>query len=490
MYDVLIHDATVVTVDDRNQIIENGTIVVDDGELTAVRPTRTEDVDLSAETVIDGSGTVVMPGLVNAHTHLELTPLIGAFSDLGLLELMGSMTALFGRISEGEFEYLVDAGYELAALNFLLGGVTTVNSMDLRPSVGAETFGEAGLRGFFGPAITDLFFDVPVDEQFAQARAFIDDHHDTYNGRIQATICPHDDWSCTRDLWEQTAALTDEYPDLLVHTHLLELDESNTMARANGSEDSLALLDEVGLLNERLIAAHFRVADEQDIQRTAAANASVAHCPSVFCYWNPDAEMQWTPVPELRNAGVDVGLGIDDHYWHDSYSMFGEARQARLAANVKRTAGQYSSMELVRMLTIEGARALGVGDEIGSLEPGKRADLILVDVDKPKFTPLTNIPAHLVNNAAPADVETVLVDGEIVMRNRSPETMDVDAVQQRAEQAVERFEAETGWEFDVGGSEPPSTSETMRDLPKRGPVRLLSRLALQSARDAFPFRIR
>lgn len=485
--DIVIHDAFVLTVDERNRLYERGTVLIEDSLITAVRPSKDDDADIAAARVIDGDGKLVMPGLVNAHTHLELTPLIGAFSDLNLLEMMGSMTALFGRISEGEFEYLVDAGYELAALNFLLGGVTTVNSMDLRPSVGAEAFGEARLRGFFGPAITDLFLDVPVDEQFAQARAFIDDYHDTYDGRIQATICPHDDWSCTRELWERTARLADEYPNLLVHTHLLELDESNTMARANGSEDSLALLNEVGLLNDRLVAAHFRVADEEDIQRTAAADASVAHCPSVFCYWNPDAEMQWTPVPELRDAGVDVGLGIDDHYWHDSYSLFGEARQARLAANIKRTAGQYSSMELVRMLTIEGARALGADDEIGSLEPGKRADLILIDVDKPKFTPLTNVPAHLVNNAAPADVETVLVDGEIVMRNRSPETMDVDAVQEHTEQAVKHFEAETGWEFDVGGSEPPSTIETVRDLPKRGPVRLLSRLALQSARDMSPF---
>ncbi|WP_369333865.1 amidohydrolase family protein, partial [Halorubrum sp. SS7] len=143
-----------------------------------------------------------------------------------------------------------------AALNFLNGGVTTVNSMDVRPSYGAETFGDAGLRGFFGVAVSDLFWDVPTDEQFERARAFIDEHHNTYDGRIRATICPHDDWSCTRDVWERTATLTTEYPDLPVHTHLLELEESNTMARSNGASDSLDLLDEVGLLNEQLVAAH------------------------------------------------------------------------------------------------------------------------------------------------------------------------------------------------------------------------------------------
>ncbi|WP_256299341.1 amidohydrolase family protein [Haloarchaeobius salinus] len=484
--DIAITDALVLTVDERNRLFERGTVLIEDGRITAVRQTDEDETDGEATHTIDGDGKVVMPGLVNAHTHLELTPLIGAFSDLDLLEMMGSMTALYGRIGEGEFDYLVDAGYDLAALNFLLGGVTTVNSMDVQPASGADTFGEAGLRGFFGPTVTDLFWDIPIDEQFERARAFIEAYHDTYEGRIRATICPHDDWSCTRELWERTADLAAEYPDLLVHTHLLELEEGNTMARANDAADSLGLLEDVGLLDDRLLAAHFRVADADDIERTAAAGASVAHCPSVFAYWNPDADMQWTPVPELRDAGVDVGLGIDDHYWHDSYSMFGEARQARLSANVKRTTGQYSSMELVRMLTIEGARALGIGDEIGSIEPEKRADFILLDVDKPKFTPLTNVPAHVVNNAAPADVETVIVDGEFVLRDGVVETMDAEAVQERVERAVERFADETEWELDVGGGSPPGGIDTLRDLPKRGPARLLSRLAVQTIRDQSP----
>ena len=485
MSEILIHDATVLTVDDRNRLFERGTVRIADGEITEVRQSRGDDPDADANYVIDGDGTLVMPGLVNAHTHLELTPLIGAFSDLGLGEMMGSMTAIYERFAEGELEYLADAGYELAALNFLLGGVTTVNSMDIRPGAGAATFGEAGLRGFFGPAISDLFFDVPVDEQFDRARQFVVEHHDSYDGRIRATICPHDDWSCSRELWERTADLAAEYPDLLVHTHLLELDESNTMARANDAADSLGLLDEVGLLNERLLGAHYRVADDDDIRRTAESGASVAHCPSVFCYWNPDPEMQWTPVPELRDAGIDVGLGIDDHYWHDSYDLFGEARQARLAANLKRTAGQYDSMELVRMLTIEGARALGVGDEIGSIEPGKRADVILLDVAAPKFTPLTNVPAQVANNATAADVETVIVDGDFVLRDGEVLTMDSAAVQQRATDAVERFAAESGWEIGPGGSDPLGIRELLSDLPKRGPARLLSRLALQSIKDRF-----
>ncbi|WP_459194048.1 amidohydrolase family protein [Halosimplex sp. J119] len=481
--DIVIHDAIVMTVDDDVGLIDRGTVVVDDGRLTEVRPAEPGDGDSDADVVVDGAGTVVMPGLVNAHTHLELTPLIGGVSDLGFLELWSYMSAIYSRIGDGDFEYLIEAGYELAALNFLDGGVTTLNSMDMRPSFGAETFGRAGLRAFFGTPLSDLFWDVSVDKQFERARDFVAEYHGAYDGRIRATICPHDDWSCTRTLWERTADFAAEYPDLLVHTHLLEFEESNTMARANGAGDSLDLLDDVGLLDERLVAGHFRVASDDDVRRASNADATVAHCPSVFCYWNPDPGGQWTPVQKLRSAGVDVGLGIDDHYWHDSHDLFGEARQARLAANLERGAGQFTSEELVRMLTREGARALNVDDEIGSLEPGKRADLIVVDLDTPKFAPVNDVYAHVVNQAGPADVETVIVDGAVLMRDGVVETMDPRAVIERVETALNRFEEDTGWTFAPGGVEPPSTLSVLRDVPKRGPLGMFARIAMQAARE-------
>ncbi len=481
--DVVIHDALVMTVNDEHDLIEHGTVVVDDGRLVEVRPSVADDADADADVVIDGDGKLVMPGLVNAHTHLELTPFIGGASELGFLELWGYFSAIYSRIGDGDFENLVEAGYELAALNFLAGGVTTTNSMDMRPQPGAEIFGNAGLRAFFGSPISDLFWDIPVDDQFARTRAFIREYHRSFDGRIRATICPHDDWTCTRELWERTADLASDHPDVLVHTHLLEFEESNTMARANGADDSLDLLDDVGLLDDRLLAGHFRMASDDDVRRTANADASVAHCPSVFCYWNPDPGEQWTPVPELRAAGVDVGLGIDDHYWHDSYNLFGEARQVRLAANLEWGAGQFTSKELVRMLTIEGARSLNVGDEIGSLEPGKRADLVVLDLDVPKFAPVNNVFAHVVNQATPADVETTIVDGTVLMRDGDVKTLHPQAVVGRVESTLEQFQAETGWSFEFGGTETPSKLSVLRDAPKRGPARLFAQLLVQMAKE-------
>ncbi|WP_248910309.1 amidohydrolase family protein [Halocatena marina] len=481
--DTVIHDAIVLTVNDEQDLFEKGTVVIDDGQLIEIRPSVAGDADIDADLVIDGTGKLVMPGLVNVHTHLELTPFIGGVSELGFAELWIYLSAVYSRIGDGDFEYLIEAGYELAALNFLNGGVTMINSMDMRPTLGAEVFGEAGLRAFFGAPISDLFWDIPLDEQLTRAQKFIHDYHRTYDGRIRATICPHDDWTCTRELWERTADFAAEYPDVLVHTHLLELEESNMMARANGAADSLDLLDDVGLLDDRLIAAHFRMASDEDVRRMSKADASIAHCPSVFCYWNPDPDAQWTPVLELRAASIDVGLGIDDHNWHDSYNFFGEARQARLAANLEWGTGQFTSKELVRMLTIEGARALNVGDEIGSLEAGKRADLIVLDLGTPKFVPVNNVFAHVVNQTNPTDVETAFVDGNTVMRGGDVKTFHPPAVVDRVEDAMEQFEADTGWTFNIDGIETPSTLSVLRDVPKRGPMKMFAQLLLQSTKE-------
>jgi cytosine/adenosine deaminase-related metal-dependent hydrolase len=127
-------------VDDRNRLYERGTVLVEDNRNTEVRSSRDDDADIAADRVVDCEGKLVMRGLVNAHTHLELPPLLGAFSDLDLLEMIGSTTAIFGQIADGEFDYLTEAGYELAALNLLVGGVSTINSQDVRPSAGAKTY--------------------------------------------------------------------------------------------------------------------------------------------------------------------------------------------------------------------------------------------------------------------------------------------------------------------------------------------------------------
>lgn len=188
-------------------------------------------------------------------------------------------------------------------------------------------------------------------------------------------------------------------------------------------------------------------------------------------------------MPALREADTTVGLGLDDHYWHDSSDLLEEARQTRLAANLSFGTNQFQSMELVRMLTIDGAKALGVDDELGSIEPGKRADIIVLDLSDPKFAPKTNIPALVANTATAGDIESTIVDGEVLMHDNEVRSMNTDAVCERAETAVERFVDDIGWEMGLEGSEPPNYLRTARDLPKRGPAHLLASLGLQHIRE-------
>lgn len=484
MIDVIIHDALIVTIDEKHTIYKSGTIVINDGRVDTIRSTEPDDRTTDAEWVIDGTGKLVMPGLINAHAHLESSALRGIYSDLSYSELLVDMTIVCQKLAKNELDYLAEAGVKLAALNFIRNGITTVCTMDIRPELGVPILGESGLRALTGPLISDLFWDESISRQLSRAEAFIETYHETYNGRIQATVCPHDDMTLTREMWELVAETARNH-DVVVHTHLLEDSVSNLNARANKGEDSIGLLDDVGLLNDQLLAAHFRTADEDDARRIVDADASIAHCPSVFAYWSPDTTCEWMPLPTLREYDATVGLGLDDHYYHDNNDLFNEARQTRLMANHEWTANQITSRELVRMLTLEGAQALSIEDQTGSIEPNKKADMVILDIDDPNFRPLNNIYSLISNTATGRDVETVIVDGTVLMHENEVRTMDEEEIFHEVDEAVERYTEETGWEITLTGSNRPGTLSNVLDLPKRGPAHLVSRLAYQSIKDHF-----
>ncbi|EMA15979.1 amidohydrolase family protein [Haloarcula amylolytica] len=486
MTDLLIHDAFVLTVDDQNTVFKEGTVIVDEDEIITVRSTEPPDRSADADRVIDGTGKIVMPGLINAHAHLEPSALRGLYSDIGYEELLVDMIVLCRQLVDTELDYLAEAGFKLAALNFIRSGITTVSTMDIRPEIGVPVLGEAGMRATMGPMITDLFWDEPAGRQLDRAESFVRAYHDTYDGRVRGMFCPHDDITLTRDMWESVAELASGY-DVRVHTHLLEDSISNLNARVNDGEDSLALLEDVGLLNDRLVVAHFRSADEEDVHRIAETGASIVHCPSVFAYWSPDETCDWMPLPSLRERDATIGLGLDDHYFHDSFDMFGEARQTRLMANHEWTANQIQSPELIRMLTSKGAAALGIDDHTGSLEPGKKSDLIVLDVDDPCCKPLTNVSSLVTNMVTRQDVELVVVDGTVLFEDDVVRTMDGESVVREAERALQRYENESGWDISITGVSRPDVLSTIRDLPKRGPAHLIGRLAYQKVKETFTF---
>jgi 5-methylthioadenosine/S-adenosylhomocysteine deaminase len=479
---VVIRNGFVVTGASDETYLDPGTIVVEGPTIESVQPTDRQARFPEADEVIDASGKAVMPGMINAHTHLETTALTGAFSEMNAGGLALQMGGLLGRLLEPEFRYLAEAGWRLAALLHIKGGITALNSMDIRPSVGADILGDAGLRATLGSLISDFFLDEPLDSQMARARAFIDEHHDTRDGRIRASICPHGDLWTTDAAWEEASRLAEEYPDLLVHTHLDELPESRKHARYEGLEDPLAIPERHGLVDEQFCAAHFRKASDAEARRLAGAGAGVAHCPTIISYWS-SGDGGWMPMGTLREHGASIGLGLDDSYWHDSHDMFREAKTARLFANHYEATPAVDSSDLLRMLTAEGAETIGIDDHTGRIAEGYQADLTVVDLEEAWMQPHTNLPARLVNTASNRDVESVMVDGEFLMRDRHVRTLDESAVIEQAREAVERFEAETEWELSRTGADG-STFEALEHSPFGGMIRVMCRLGWQSLKEA------
>jgi len=457
MTDLLIHDATVVTVNHENQILRNGSIRVTDGTISSVESTVPADRGSTAAHVIDGSGTVVIPGLIDAHRHTDFTLVQGLFSELAGDELLKEAFALYHTAEPTLGDSFFEAAWRLACLRQLTHGVTTVNAMDFTPELGAEALGESGLRGVIGPELADFLDPASADEQLADARRFIETYHDTYDGRVTASIAPGGEAGCSRELWEGVAELRADYPDLRLHTHLYDSAEADTMAAGSGADDPLDLLDRYGLLDERTLLTHLLYADQDDARRIADAGAHVLHCPTVYSYFQAGART-WFPLPALQESGANVAIGLDDPFWFDSWDLIQEAKHARLLSNFEYGGQQWSSYDLLRTVTIGAARALGLDDQVGSLEPGKRADFVVIDVDTPRHQPYSNLPSVLMNSVTAGDIETVVVDGEVLMKDRAVESIDVESVRAAATRERERLQTRTGWETSLAGSTPPDKS--------------------------------
>jgi cytosine/adenosine deaminase-related metal-dependent hydrolase len=457
MTDLLIHDATVVTVNQEHQILKNGSIRVTAGTISSIEPTEPTNRDSSAEHVIDASGKVVIPGLIDAHRHTDFTLVQGLFSELGGEELIKEALALYHTAEPTLGESFFEAAWQLACLRQLTHGVTTVNAMDFTPALGAEAIGESGLRGVIGPELSDFLNPASADDQLTAARRFIDTYHDTYEGRVTASIAPGGEAGCSRRLWEGVAELRADYPELRLHTHLYDSGEADTMAAGSGADDALDLLDRYGLLDERTLLTHLLHADRDNARRIAEAGAHVLHCPTVYSYFQA-GDRTWFPLPALQEFGANVVIGLDDPFWFDSWDLIQEAKHARLLSNFEFGAQRWSSYELLKMLTIDAARALGLDDQVGSLESGKRADFVIIDLDTPRHQPYSNLPSVLTNTVTAGDIETVVVDGEVLMEERSVKLMDVERVQAAATRERERLQRHTGWKTSLAGSTPPEES--------------------------------
>lgn len=372
---------------------------------------------------------LALPGLINAHAHMELSAIPGALARLHNAHLLLELLPLVQSIWDGRANPLIRAGYEMASLNYLQHGISTVNTMDYRPEEGVDRIGASGMRAVMSHVASDRFLKASPADIVAREAAFMNNHHGRYEGRIRCAIGCQGDLYGSRRLWSQLARLRREYPDHLFHTHLFETGFSNAMSRMHGFQGSTDLMHRLGLLNERSVAAHLTRAREEDVDLMAEQGAAMLHCPTILSTY--DHSGYWPPLKALRDKGVGMAIGLDDHYLFHSHDLFAEMRQARDQA--RRHAGEdvFRSGELLRMVTRDAADALDL-PETGRLEPGRKADVLLLDLDVRNTPSADAVCDRVISEAGPDRVRYLYVDGRACVVNSRVTSMDATAVSARA----------------------------------------------------------
>jgi cytosine/adenosine deaminase-related metal-dependent hydrolase len=420
-----IDNLSVLTLDDADRFFPRASVLLDGDRIRAIE-TGTRP---AADRIIDGRGQLAMPGLINAHAHMELSAIAGTLARLRNTRLLLELLPLVQSIWNGEADELIRAGYEHACYHFLRHGITAVNTMDYRPEAGVDILGASGLRALMSHVASDRFLRATPAEILSREQALIEGWDGTHDGRIRVAIGCQGDLYASRELWTELARLRRSRPRQLFHTHLFETGFSRTMARMQGFGGSTEMLDQLNLLDGNSVAAHLTRAGVGDVERMAGRGAAMLHCPSILAKY--DHSGGWPPVGQGLRSGLGMGLGLDDHYLLDSFDLFAEMRTARARARVHTGEDPFAPADLVRMTTSAAANALGYTDT-GRLMPGHKADLVLLDLDAGDCGDAHALYQRLVDEATADRVRTVFVDGRLCVSDGEVVTLEGAAVQERA----------------------------------------------------------
>ena len=430
--DLLVTGGTVLTMDPARRVIPDGAVAVAGGRILAVGPRAEIEHRFTAAQKIDATGHAVLPGLINTHTHAPMTLFRGLADDLRLQEWLEKY--IFPAEARNVDADFVRWGTRLAALEMIRGGTTTFADMYYFEDVVAEATKEAGLRGVLGETILD--FPAPDNKTVPAALAYTEKFLVRWKNDplIVPAVAPHSAYTCSADTLKRTRELATRFGAPLI-IHLSETETENHQLREKEGVSPTAYLDRMGLLSPRTLAAHVIWVSPDDIARLARNRTGVAHCPSS----NMKLASGVAPVEKMLAAGVAVGLGTDGAASNNDLDMFEEMDLAAKLAKVH--SGDPRALparRVLEMATIGGARALGLELQIGSLEAGKRADLITVSLRSPHAVPLYNLESHLVYALKASDVDDVIVEGRILMRSRRILTLKAAEILSQAERLAQQ----------------------------------------------------
>ncbi len=431
---LLIDGGTVVVMDEAGTILEGGAVLVEGDHIAAVlqpgapRPAGTR--------VIDATGHLVIPGLVNTHGHAAMSLLRGLADDLPLLTwLEDYIFPAEAALVAPDYVYW---GTLLSSVEMLKGGTTTFADMYYFRDDMARATIDAGIRAVTGPHI--IGFPTPdfatPEASLADAAEFMERYQD--HPTVVPAVAAHALYTTPLDAVEAAFRLAERY-DAVFQIHAVEDPSEDTTARELTGMGVIEALGSIGALRPGTVLAHAIYLSDEDIARIAAGGAGIAH--------NPQSNMKLgfaraAPVAAALAAGIPVGLGTDGPAANNDLDMFDEMdAAAKLQKFALGDAAALPAETVFRMATMGGAQVLNLHDRIGSLEPGKRADVVLLDTRRPGLTPLYSVYSHLVYAARGSDVTTVIVNGRIVVRDREILTVDEEEVMERARGFGDRVRA-------------------------------------------------
>ena len=427
--DLLVTGGTVVTMDAARTIYDDGAVAIRGDLIVAVGQRSEVEGKYHAQETINARGKLILPGFINGHTHVPMALFRGLHDDVTLDEWLRKY--IFPAEAKNVNQEFVRWGTRLAAAEQIRAGVTTFADMYYFEDAIAEETKAAGMRGVLGETFID--FPAPDNRSEAETLAYTEKFLKKWQGDalIHPACAPHSIYTCSRKTLQDAAALARKYHSAIL-IHVAEMKKEWEDSEKQNGMSPVEYLNTIGLLGPDVVAAHCIYVDEKDFQMLSEKQ--------VGCVHNPSSNMMLasgvSPVAKLRAAGVRVGLGTDGPAGsnNDLDLMEEIDLAAKLAKITQMDPRALNAQTVVEMGTIDGARALHMEKEIGSLENGKKADLILISLDEPNAVPMYNIYAQLAYALKASDVETVVIGGRLVMRDRKLLTVDEEQAMARARQ--------------------------------------------------------
>jgi 5-methylthioadenosine/S-adenosylhomocysteine deaminase len=433
MSSILIKNGTLVTMDQANTIVRGDLLIRDERIVEIGHTYQTADV------VIDAGDCAVIPGFVQTHIHLCQTIFRGAADDLALIDWLKQrvwpMEAAHSATS-------IAASARLGIAELIKGGTTCALTMETVNHT-AEVFKvveETGFRATVGKCMMDKGDEVPsalqeqTDNSIDESVALLEEWHGRAGGRIRYCFAPRFAISCTRELLERVANLA-RARGVMVHTHASENRTECELVEQESGLRNIAYLDSLGLTGRHVALAHCVHLSSNEIAILKTSGTNVVHCPSS----NLKLGSGIAPIAKLLDEGISVSLGADGAACNNRVDMFTEMRTAALLQKALHGPEVLPAARALRLATIDGARALGLDSEVGSLEIGKRADVAVVRLDRLHTTPVKDVVSALVYSTEADDVDTVIIDGRLVMKDRKLLTIDERETIASAKSEAERL---------------------------------------------------